>query len=305
MTANTLYGEEDASLFSNNFGFMRFDLVFRPDEADADVVITGVPFDLATTGRSGARLGPEAIRRASVHLDWEERRFPWSFRLRDELTVVDAGDLVYASGDAADMCRRLEAHADRMLKTGKTMLTLGGDHFIALPLLRAHARKFGKIALLHFDAHADTGSTGSDYDHGTPFFHAKREGLIDPAHSVQIGLRTCFDDEGFNVIDGPTANDWSAAQIAALVKEKTAGLPVYLTFDIDCLDPSFAPGTGTPVVGGISTDKALKILRSLAGLPIVGADVVEVSPAYDQSEITGLAAASIALDILHLFCRRS
>ena len=305
MTCNTLHREADASLYANNFGFKRFELNFDPEKSDADVVITGVPFDMATSGRSGARFGPEAIRRASVQLDWEERRFPWDFRLGDRLKVVDAGDLVFPSGDGEALCAKLEAHADRMIASGKTMLTLGGDHFITLPLLRAHAKKYGKMALVHFDAHSDTYANGSKLDHGTMFHHAPREGLIDPLFSVQIGIRTEYDREDeFLVIDGPTANDESGLEIAHIIRQRTAGMPIYLTFDIDCLDPAFAPGTGTPVAGGITTDKALRAVRALAGLPIVGADVVEVAPAYDRSDITALAGATIALDILHLFAMR-
>lgn len=297
----TLYHQEDISLVSNNFGFMRFPLDFEPQQSDADWVVTGVPFDMATSGRSGARFGPEAVRRASVNLAWEHCRYPWDFSLGERMKVVDCGDLVFAGGDAQDMCDKLQAHAANLLVMGKKMLTFGGDHFITLPLLRAHAAQFGRLALIHFDAHTDTYDNGSRYDHGTMFYHAPKEGLIDPAHSVQIGIRTEHDKNlGFTVLDAAAANDMRAEEIAAAIRATVGSLPVYLTFDIDCLDPAFAPGTGTPVVGGLTTDFALKILRRLVGLPIVGMDVVEVAPAYDCAQITALAAAAVALEMLYI-----
>ena len=158
------------------------------------------------------------------------------------------------------------------------------------------------MALIHFDAHTDTYDQGSKFDHGTMFYHAPNEGLIDPTHSVQIGIRTEHSDKlGFNVISADTANDWSVAQIVEEIKVTVGNMPVYLTFDIDCLDPAYAPGTGTPVCGGITSDKALKIIRSLQGINLIGMDVVEVSPAYDHADITALAAATIATDLLHLW----
>ncbi|CAH0533682.1 Agmatinase [Vibrio stylophorae] len=291
----------DTSLYANNFGFMRQPLHFKPTEVDCDVVITGVPFDLATTGRSGSRMGPTAMRQISTHLAWEEKRFPWTFTLEDHVTMVDAGDLVFETGNSEDMMAKLEGHTSALLAQGKTCLSFGGDHFVTLPLLRAHAKTFGKMALIHFDAHTDTYDAGGRYDHGTMFYHAPKEGLIDPQHSVQIGIRTDHGDAGFTVIDAPSANDMAVDAIVAQVKDTIGDLPVYLTFDIDCLDPAYAPGTGTPVCGGLSTDKVLKILRGLAGINLVGMDVVEIAPAYDQSELTALAGATIASELLHMW----
>ena len=157
------------------------------------------------------------------------------------------------------------------------------------------------MALIHFDAHADTYSNGSSYDHGTMFYHAPIEGLIDPSKSVQVGIRTEFSKkDGFLVLDGARANDMSVFEISRAIHERVGSQKVYLTFDIDCLDPAYAPGTGTPVMGGMSSDKILKILRTLKDLDIVGMDVVEVAPAYDHAEITALAAATIALEMLYL-----
>jgi len=301
MINNTLNNQEDNSLVSNAFGFMRFPLHFSPYDSDAQWVITGVPFDMATSGRAGSRHGPAAIRQVSANLAWEGKRWPWQFDLNDQLKVVDCGDLVFAFGDAQDMSDKLQAHIEKLLASGKRCLTFGGDHFVTLPLLRAHAKHFGPMALVHFDAHTDTYSNGSQFDHGTMFYHAPNEGLIDATHSIQIGIRTEYDKHnGFTVLDAAYVNDAPLEDIIAQIKSTVGELPVYLTFDIDCLDPAFAPGTGTPVVGGLTSDCALKLLRALQPLNIVGMDIVEVAPAYDHSQITALAAATIALDMLYI-----
>lgn len=297
----TLGHKPDNSLVSNAFGFLRLPLDFMPYDGDADWVITGVPFDMANSGRAGARHGPAAIRQVSTNLAWEGKRWPWNFDMRDRLKVVDCGDVVFSFGDAQEMSDNLQAHTERLLASGKRCLTFGGDHFVTLPLLRAHAKHFGKMALVHFDAHTDTYAHGSQFDHGTMFFHAPNEGLIDPQHSVQIGIRTEYDhDNGFTVLDAAQVNDSGVETILAEVKRIVGDMPVYLTFDIDCLDPAHAPGTGTPVIGGLTSDRALKLVRGLQDLNIVGMDVVEVAPAYDQSEITALAAATLALEMLYI-----
>ncbi|GIU15520.1 agmatinase [Shewanella sp. c952] len=299
----TIADKPDYSLYSNAFGYLRLPLNFRPLESDADVVVLGLPFDMATTGRSGGRMGPGAIRQASVNLAWEESRWPWQFKLSDHIKVVDAGDLVYDCGDSADFTQRVEDFATAIVESGKAMLSFGGDHFVTLPLLRAHYKKHGKMALLHFDAHTDTYSQGSKYDHGTMFYHAPKEGIIAAEHSIQVGIRTEYDQSShlFKVIDAAAANEQSADQIVAQIKERVGDMPLYVTFDIDCLDPAFAPGTGTPVCGGLSSDKAMKIIRGLNGMNIVGMDVVEVAPAYDSAEITALAGATLGLELLHVW----
>jgi agmatinase len=276
-------------------------LEFNPYDSDADWVITGIPFDMATSGRSGGRHGPAAIRQVSTNLAWEGCRWPWDFDVRQRLKVVDCGDVVFDFGDAQDLCDKLQLHAERLLAAGKKLLSFGGDHFVTLPLLRAHAKHFGKMALVHFDAHTDTYANGSKFDHGTMFYHAPNEGLIDPRHSVQIGIRTEYDrDNGFTVLDAAQVNDRSVEDVLGQIKTIVGDLPVYLTFDIDCLDPACAPGTGTPVIGGLNTDRALKLLRGLQPLNIVGMDVVEVAPAYDNAQITALAAATLALEMLYI-----
>lgn len=298
---NTLGHQYDNSLVSNAFGFLRLPLEFNPYDSDADWVITGIPFDMATSGRSGSRHGPGAIRQVSTNLAWEACRWPWDFDVRQRLNIVDCGDVVFDFGDAQDLSDKLQSHAERLLAAGKRLLCFGGDHYVTLPLLRAHAKYFGKMALVHFDAHTDTYSNGSKFDHGTMFYHAPKEGLIDPTHSVQIGIRTEHDkDNGFTVLDAGQVNDRGVDDILAQIKQIVGDMPVYLTFDIDCLDPSSAPGTGTPVIGGLTTDRALKLVRGLQSVNIVGMDLVEVAPAYDQAQITALAAATLALEMLYI-----
>jgi len=162
------------------------------------------------------------------------------------------------------------------------------------------------MALVHFDAHTDTYPNDTEIDHGSMFYHAPKQGLIDPGHSIQVGIRTEYrpEDHEFEVIDAAQANDMSADDIVASIIQRVGNLPVYLTFDIDCLDPAYAPGTGTPVVGGLTTDKALKIIRGLKDLNIVGCDLVEVNPAYDHAEITALAGATILLEFLYLLAHK-
>ncbi|CAM3118487.1 agmatinase [Vibrio ordalii] len=304
---NDLFTKTDYSLYSNAMTFVRRPYVKNPVSADADVVVLGVPLDMATSGRPGARMGPDAIRRASVNLAWEGKKFPWNFNLFQNTKVIDAGDLVFDCGDAEDFTYRLEAATSEILKSGKTMLALGGDHFITLPILRAYAKHYGEMALIHFDAHTDTYANGSAYDHGTMFYHAPKEGLISAKHSVQVGIRTEYKQEGhgFNVINAMQANDMSVEEIVDNIRQTIGDKPVYLTFDIDCLDPAFAPGTGTPVCGGLNSDKVLKIIRALAGINLVGMDVVEVSPPYDQSELTALAGATIALELLYVWASKT
>ncbi|MCL1144765.1 agmatinase [Shewanella sp. 10N.261.52.F9] len=299
----TIADKPDYSLYSNAFGYLRQPLDFKPLEGDADVVVLGLPFDMATTGRSGGRMGPGAIRNASVNLAWEETRWPYQFKLSDHVKIVDAGDLVYNCGDSADFTQRVEDFATKILEADKAMLSFGGDHFVTLPLLRAHYKKHGKMALLHFDAHTDTYSQGSKYDHGTMFYHAPNEGIIAAENSIQVGIRTEYDTANhlFKVIDAATANDLTADEIVAQIRERVGDMPLYVTFDIDCLDPAFAPGTGTPVCGGLTSDKAMKIIRGLKGMKIVGMDVVEVAPAYDSAEITALAGATLGLEMLHVW----
>lgn len=282
--------------------FMEFPIVSNIAESDAEVVVSGVPFDMATSGRPGSRFGPQGVRQASAQLVWEGARWPWQFALDDHLKVADSGNILFKHGEPQTMVENLEAHISQIMNAGKNSLTFGGDHFITLPVLRAIAKKHGPVALIHFDAHTDTYSGGTKYDHGTLFHHAVEEGLVDTEHSLQIGIRTAYTLEGhpFEVLDASWVNDHGPKTLLERIRDRVSDKPVYVSFDIDGLDPSFAPGTGTPVAAGISMDCALKTIRGLQGLNLVGMDVVEVAPAYDHSEITSLAGATLALEYLYV-----
>jgi agmatinase len=289
-------------MYGNVFTFLDAPLCPDPAGVEADLAVLGIPYDLATSGRAGTRSGPHAIRQASANLRWEGARWPWPFALAERLRVIDCGDVHFYPGDHAEFVAECEARADEILQSGKTLLSLGGDHFVALPLLRAHARRHGKLALIHFDAHTDTDSEGRKYDHGAMFHHAWQEGLLDESRSVQVGIRTWYDqqDHPFSVIDADRCCSMSPAEIGASIRGIVADQAAYVSFDIDCLDPAYAPGTGTPVAGGLSSNRALQVLRNLDGLNLVGMDVVEVCPAHDVAGITALAAATLGLEFMYL-----
>ena len=205
------------------------------------------------------------------------------------------------------MVEKIERHADKILSAGVSMLSFGGDHFLTYPLLRALAKVHGPISLVHFDAHSDTwDDDGERLDHGSMFLRAAREGILVPERSVQIGIRTQNDcTHGFNILHAPWIHDHGGELTSARIHEIVGTEnPAYITFDIDCLDPAFAPGTGTPVVGGLSTAQALQILRCLGDLNLIGMDIVEVAPVYDHAEITALAAATIGHDYLCLLAQK-
>ena len=290
------------SMFSNVHGFMGIPV--SREIANADLVVMGIPYDLGTTGRAGTRHGPQAVRLASANLRWEmrEKRHPWGFSAFERLKVIDFGDLEFPPGQSEDMVDRVIDNVGSVHAAGKKTLCIGGDHFITLPLLRAVNRHRGTLALIQFDAHTDTYEESDKYDHGGMFYTAPKENLVKPERSIQLGIRTAYDRDchEFKVILADQLNDMTIGEIQSAVMECVGNMPIYLSFDIDCLDPAHAPGTGTPVVGGITTDRAMKIIRSLRGLNVVGADVVEVAPAYDHAEITALAAATLGLELIHL-----
>jgi len=268
-----------------------------------DVAVTGVPMDTATSHRPGARFGPRAIRAISSNLAWA-RPWPWDIDPMEALAIVDYGDCQFDYGDPASVPAAITAHIATILAAGAATLVLGGDHFVTYPVLQAYAQHHGPLSLVHFDAHSDTWpDEGSErVDHGTMFYHAVRKGLVVDKRSVQIGLRTVNDDPmAFNILDARFVHEHGPAEVARRVKEVVGDHKVYLTFDIDCLDPSVAPGTGTPVCGGLSSWQALEIVRGLAGIDLVGMDLVEVAPAYDVGEITALAGATLAAEFLCLF----
>jgi agmatinase len=303
-TRDDLYGTRAEPTFAGALSFLR--RKYTRDLTGVDIVVSGVPFDTATTNRPGTRLGPRAIRAASSIMAWE-RPYGMEFDPLDKLAVIDYGDCHFDWGRPEKVPDEIETHAFGIIDQGPSLLTLGGDHFITYPLLKAHARKHGgPLSILHFDAHSDTWEDEDGrIDHGTMFYHAAKQGVVDPATSVQIGLRTHNPDTlGFNVLDGPWVQQNGVEAVVAEARSKIGDDPVYVTFDIDCLDPSYAPGTGTPVCGGLTTYQAMAILRGMRGINIIGADVVEVAPVYDVGEITALAGAHIACEMLCLYASR-
>ncbi len=304
ITRKSLYGTMPEPTYAGVTSFMRRKYTRNFD--DVDVVVAGVPLDTATTNRPGARFGPRAIRAASTIMAWE-RPYGMEFDPFDKLAVVDAGDCYFEFGRPENVPDEIEAHAYDIINQGPALLSIGGDHFIAFPLLKAHVRKHGgPLALLHFDAHSDSWADENDrIDHGTMFFWAAKQGLVDPAVSVQIGLRTTNPDTlGFNILDAPWVHENGIDAVIERTRQYLGDNPVYLTFDIDCLDPSYAPGTGTPVCGGLTTHQAMAIIRGLKGINIIGMDIVEVAPAYDIGEITALAASHLAMEMLYLYACR-
>lgn len=272
---------------------------------DVDIAVVGIPFDLATTNRPGARLGPRAIREQSLLVgQYPWGLWPWTESVFERHHVVDYGDLPFTvlwAGYPDRMVATVVEHVGRIVEAGVSVLALGGDHMVSYPLLKAHAARHGPLSLVHFDAHSDTWDMGDDLNHGTMFHLAVREGLVDPTRSIQIGIRTPNPEtRGFTIVH---ADRLLAAGTDAIIEEihgVVGDSPVYLTFDIDFLDPAYAPGTGTPVVGGPTSAQARQLLQGLRDLRVVGADQVEVAPPYDVAQITALAGATIAMDLLHL-----
>jgi agmatinase len=299
-TAEKLYGTSTEAMYAGALSFVR--RRYSRDLRGVDLAVWGVPLDTATTNRPGARFGPRAVRAASTNVAWT-RQWPWEFDPFDRLAVVDYGDCVFDPGRPASVPAEIEAQAKAILDAGAALLTLGGDHFVSYPLLRAHAEKHGPLSLLHFDAHSDTwADEDGRIDHGTMFYHAAREGIVDPARSVQVGLRTTNDDTlGFNILDARWVHSHSPEEVSQEIRRIVGDHKTYLTFDIDCLDPAYAPGTGTPVCGGLTTHTALEIVRGLRGINLIGMDLVEVAPAYDVGEITALAGATLALEFICLY----
>ena len=275
--------------------------VYSRDHAAADVVVSGVPFDNAVTYRPGCRLGPRAIRAASVQLA-ELRAFPYGFDPFEVVAVIDAGDAMLDPHHPAGVVPAIEAHVAAILAAGARPLTLGGDHFTTYPSLRAMAARHGPVALVQVDAHCDTWEgDGSEMDHGTMFARAASEGIVDVSKSTQVGLRTYNQsDFGFEILTAPWVHREGIHKAVEVVRARAGDAPVYVSFDIDGLDPAFAPGTGTPVAGGLASWQALEFMRGLRGLRLVGMDVVEVSPPYDHAEITAIAAATVAYEWLCL-----
>ena len=303
ITADSLSGVNPEPNYSGVLSFAR--RKYSKDLRNAELAITGIPFDTSTTHRPGARFGPRGIRSASTEVAWQ-RNWPWEFDAMELLKIVDYGDCLFDHGRPETVPDQIQAHIESILDTDTAALSLGGDHFITLPTLRAHVKKHGPVSLLHFDAHTDTwNDEDGRIDHGTMFFHAVKEGLVIPEESVQVGIRTTNDEPlGFNIFDAGWIHANGVEVLVKQIRKILNNRKTYLTFDIDCVDPAFAPGTGTPVCGGLSSAQALQILRSLRGLNLVGMDLVEVSPPYDHAEITSLLGAFIAYDFIALYAAR-
>lgn len=286
----------------------------RLDETPkADVAVVGVPFDSGVSYRPGARFGPAHVRASSKLL----RTFnpvqdiePFAVQ-----QVVDAGDISCNPFDIGEAIRQIDAGARHIVGTGAKLMTIGGDHTISLPLLRVMHELHGPIAVVHFDAHLDTWDTyfGAPFTHGTPFRRASEEGLIDRTGSMHVGIRgplysrlDLVDDQvlGFQVIGCHDLDDLGWRGVVERIRARVGDRPTYVSVDIDVLDPSFAPGTGTPEAGGLTSRELLNILRSFADLNLVGADIVEVAPAYDHAEITGVAASHAAFELISAMAPR-
>jgi agmatinase len=302
-TARGLTGAATDPTHAGALSFMR--RKYSKSLKGADAVVWGIPFDAAVSNRPGARFGPQAIRRASAILD-NDPQYPFGRDLFENLAVIDYGDCLLDYGNHHKTPATIEREAAKILKSGAFLVTLGGDHYVTWPLLKAHAARHGKLALIQFDAHQDTWfDDGKRIDHGSFVGRAVRDEVIGPAHSIQIGIRThAPEDCGIKMLYGHEVDEMKASEIAAAIQSRVGAMPCYVTFDIDCLDPAFAPGTGTPVAGGPSSAKMLSVLRQLGNLNIVGADVVEVAPAYDHADITAIAGAAVAQHYLGLLAER-
>ncbi|MDF2139916.1 agmatinase [Paenirhodobacter sp. CAU 1674] len=291
--------------FENAFGgatsFLR--RRYTKDLTGVDLAVTGVPFDQAVTHRPGARFGPRAIREASA-LQAFDAPYGWGYDPLSEMTVVDYGDLAFDYAHTPSFPGRVQAHIAGILAAGAGSITLGGDHFITLPILRAYAEKFGPVALIQFDAHSDTWADDDmdRIDHGTFLYKAIKTGVVDPAATVSVGIRTDNPDTlGVGIVDAPFVHQQGVEATIARIRQVVGDRPCYITFDIDCLDPAFAPGTGTPVWGGLASWQAAAILRGLAGITLLGGDVVEVSPPYDTTGATAIAGAHVAMELIALY----
>jgi len=312
---STPIGPTDSSLVPRFAGPATFARLPRADEVEkTDIAVVGIPFDSGVSYRPGARFGPAAIREASrllrpYHPGLDVSPFA-------EVQVADGGDIAvnpFAIGDAIET---VDESVSRLLSAGTRVVTLGGDHTIALPLLRAVHRVHGPVALLHFDAHLDTWDTyfGEPYTHGTPFRRAVEEGILDTEALSHVGIRGPLygkkdleDDRrfGFGILTSADVMRRGVDEVVDLLRQRIGDRPLYVSVDIDVLDPAHAPGTGTPEAGGLTSRELLEILRGLATCNLVGADVVEVAPAYDHAQITATAAAHVAYDLVSVLALRA
>ena len=312
--AGDTVGPVDATVVPRYAGEATFARLPRIDEvSQIDVAVLGIPFDSGVSYRPGARFGPSHIRESSRLLR------PYNPALQVPVfatqQVADAGDLAVNPFSIDDAISTIEHGARSLLERAQFVLTLGGDHTVALPMLRAVSAVHGPVAVVHFDAHLDTWDTyfGAAYTHGTPFRRASEEGLLDQTGCLHVGIRGSLytdadlgqDTElGFQVISAPDVEHLGVAGMVESIGQRVGDRPVYVSVDIDVLDPAHAPGTGTPEAGGLSSRELLATLRSFARLNLVGADIVEVAPAYDHAQITGIAAAHVGYELLSALAAR-
>jgi agmatinase len=314
-SAHPPIGPVDASVVPRFAGPETFARLPRIDQVEqADVTVVGFPFDSGVSYRPGARFGPQHVRQSSKLL--RPYHPPLDVHPFHAQQVADAGDVGINPFSIDDAVATVERAADELREPGSTLLAVGGDHTIALPLLRSVARTHGPVAVLHFDAHLDTWDTyfGAPTTHGTPFRRASEEGLIDRERSMHVGIRgplysaKDLSEDGILGFQVARSDDYQLDGLGGVVERvrtRLADGPVYVSVDIDVLDPAHAPGTGTPEAGGLTSRELLHTLRSLAGTNVVGADIVEVAPAYDHAEITGIAAAHVAYELLAVLAVRS
>jgi agmatinase len=307
-------GPIDASKTPRFAGPASFARLPRLDQVPkADIVVAGVPFDSGVSYRPGARFGPTHVRESSRLLRPYHPGLDVSpFEIAQ---VADAGDIAVNPFNIHEAIETIEAAAVELTADGTSLVTIGGDHTIALPLLRAAAQRHGPVALVHFDAHLDTWDTyfGAEYTHGTPFRRAVEEGILDTEALSHVGTRGPLygkkdleDDRrfGFGIVTSADVYYQGVREVVDKLRQRLGDRPVYVSIDIDVLDPAHAPGTGTPEAGGITSRELLEILRGFHGLNLVGADVVEVAPAYDHAEITGVSASHVAYDLVTLLAMR-
>ncbi len=313
VTAEDVVGQVDGLQVPRFAGHSTFARLPRLEDVAAyDVAVVGVPFDTGVTYRPGARFGPAAIRQGSRLLR------PYNPALDVEpfagVQVVDAGDIAANPFDIGEAMTQIQAGVGQLVAGGRPVVVLGGDHTVALPTLRALHAEHGPIALVHFDAHLDTWDTyfHAPYTHGTPFRRAWEEGLLDAGRTMHVGIRGSLYSEsdlrqdaemGFRIVHARDLDRLGADRVVEMVRERVGDAPVYVSVDIDVLDPGFAPGTGTPEAGGLTSRELLAMIRGFDGARLVAGDVVEVSPAYDHAEITAVAAANIAYEYCSLFAK--
>lgn len=265
----------------------------------ADLAVYGVPCDIEIVNRPGTRYGPRAIREQSAYVSFTEVIWPFDYVVTKEHKVIDYGDIAFYPGQVDQMLANVTEHVDLMSAAGVGTLGLGGDHLVAYPAIRAHAKHHGKLSLIHFDAHTDT-FEAKYLNHGSMFWYAAEEGYIDAASSIQIGIRTIIPSgQDFTVLTSHECIKMGSEAIVKKIREVVGDRKCYVSLDVDGMDPAYAPGTGTPLPGGITSAMQREILWGLCGMNIVGADVVEVSPPYDPSHITAILGATIGMDLLY------